>query len=164
MTFQKKIKSSAKTVSKNEAQIRLEALCAKGERCTFELRQKLFKWKISDDEANEIIDKLISSNFLNEERFVRAFVNDKIRFSYWGPRKIITALYSKRINNTLIQKHLSEFDKKIIEENLTHLLLLKSRTIHNAKTFEGRTKLFRYGISRGYYPEMIRTVILKHFV
>lgn len=45
---------------------------------------------------NRIIDRLVVEKFIDEERYCRAFVNDKFRFAKWGKMKITQALYMKK--------------------------------------------------------------------
>ena len=154
----------SKTIAPDIALQRLEALCARAEHCTYELRQKLWTWKIPQRDAEKIIDSLLSRKFVDDERFVRSFINDKINFSRWGERKILMALVAKRLPGSLIRDILAnEVDKEKIKQNLLDVLLSKARTLKEPHTFEGRTKLFRYAVSRGYYPDLISEVIRKHF-
>lgn len=142
---------------------KLESLCARAERCTWELRQKLWNWKIPSTEADRILESLKKRKFVDDERFVRAFVNDKIKFARWGERKITAALVAKRIPLELIKTALLKCDEELIRRNLLDLLQAKSRTIADVASYEGRTKLFRYGISRGYYPNLVSQVIKENF-
>ena len=152
------------TLTPKEAQIKLETLCAKGEHCTFELRQKLWKWKISSLETDKIINNLIKAHFVDDVRYARSYINDKVRFSRWGLRKISVALVAKHIDRDIIHDLLKDVDKQLLEDNLIYILSVKARSISEVNTYDGRTKLFRYGISRGYHPELVSKIIRSHFI
>lgn len=151
-------------ITAEEALVRLEALCARSERCTDELRRKLWQWKIAPSDADRIIESLTSRRFVDDERFARAFIKDKINFARWGQRKIAAALAVKRIPSSTVRRLLDEADPEKIGENLLHVLNAKARGIENVRTYEGRTALFRYAVSRGYLPADISSAIRTHFV
>lgn len=147
-----------------QARLRLEGLCARAEHCTHEIREKLRGWKIAPSEADKIVDHLLKHKFIDDGRFAAAFINDKIKFARWGQRKVIQALVLKRIDRRTITRLVSEIDDETVGDNLLQLLEAKARTIPEAKTFEGRTKLYRYALSRGYCPDLVSKIIRKHFV
>lgn len=142
------------------AQAKLEELCAASERCSWELMTKLHRWGIRGAEASAIIDRLAKDRFIDDERFARAFVTDKYRFSRWGRIKIRAALYAKRVPSWMIDEAMDEVDDREYADNLLQLLRAKRRAIgEEAATYEGRTKLFRYGASRGYELPLIASAI-----
>lgn len=142
------------------AQTKLEELCAASERCSWELREKLHRWGIRGSEASAIIDRLIADRFVDDERFARAFVIDKYRFSRWGRIKIRAALYAKRVPSWMIDEAMDEVDDEEYADNLLQLLRVKRKALREeAETYEGRTKIFRYGASRGYELPLIASII-----
>ena len=146
-----------------EAEIRLQSLCARSEQCSYQLRQKLWKWRIAPDKAEAIMDRLIDRRFVDDTRFARSYINDKIRLSRWGQRKVAAALAAYRIPSSTVREILDSMPQEIIEENLLHILTVKAKTLTDPNTYEGRTALFRYAISRGYRSDTIRNVITTHF-
>ena len=154
----------AKIVTPDEATKRLEALCVKSEHCTYELRQKLWKWNISPPDADRIMKHLTSKRFVDDMRFAKSYIHDKVSFDRWGPKKIKVGLMSKRIDRDVINECLRDLDPDVLEKNLYSLLLSKASKMTDAKTYEGRTKLFRYGVSRGYDSEMISRILRTSFV
>lgn len=63
---------------------RAKKYCAYQERCHSEVRSRLLEWKIYGDDLEEIIVALIEENFLNEERFAKAYVSGKFNMNHWG--------------------------------------------------------------------------------
>ena len=157
-------KTNAKTVSAEQALIRLEAQCAGAEHCTFEIQQKLRRWKIISHDAEKIIESLKSRNFLNDNRFAKAYVSDKAKFAKWGQRKIIAGLLAKHIDYKIINTCIEQLDPEIFTENLLHLLKAKAAQHADTNTYEGRTRLYRYALSRGYLPKDVSVMIRKYFV
>ena len=163
MPFQGKARKD-KPVEPARALLRLEELCAKAERCKFELRQKLYRWHVSPSDSDTIINSLIHRRFLDDERFARAFVKDKVMFGRWGRRKIQLALMSKRISSDTIRNAIEEIDEDVYMDNLREILIAKARSIDEPNTYDGRTKLFRFGASRGYEPELVARTIREEFI
>ena len=80
-----------------EAKAKLEALCAYQERCSFELNQKMISWGIEWEQRDQLLAELISTNFLNEERFACSFARGKHRIKHWGKIRIVNELKAKKI-------------------------------------------------------------------
>lgn len=99
---------SRKEISPEKAQERLEALCAKSERCTDELRRKLMGWHISAEDTEAILTSLLRRKFVDDERFAHAYVRDKWQSNHWGRRKILMGLASKRIPSDVAREAVAE--------------------------------------------------------
>ena len=82
---------------------RISKYCAYQERCQMEVRNKLSEFDLNPDEIEEVISELIQQNFLNEERFSRAFARGKFRINGWGKKKIGLALAQKQVSSACIQ-------------------------------------------------------------
>ena len=152
-----------KPISPETAKARLEALCARSEQCSYELRQKLNRWGLSTHDAEKIITHLIANRYVDDNRFTRAFVNDKIRFERWGQRKVWMALRQKGIPEETIRENLEELDEEQIYDNLKHLLSKKRKTIKDTDPRKIREKLLRFGLSRGYTYDQLARVLSSEF-
>ena len=95
----------------------------------------------------------------DDERFARAYVRDKLLYSHWGRRKISLGLYAKRIDRDTIEDALDEIDTKEYEGILLAFLQSRVRSIKEGNTYEGRTKLYRAGVARGFEPETVARLI-----
>ncbi|MEZ4903139.1 MAG: hypothetical protein R2822_15970 [Spirosomataceae bacterium] len=56
--------------------VKAASFCAYQERTAKEVRQRLHDWGIAEEEMEEIIQALLTQNYLNEERFARAFAGE----------------------------------------------------------------------------------------
>lgn len=146
-----------------EAEIidRLEALCARSEQCSFDIRRKLYAKGISGSKANEIIETLEQQKFVDDSRYARAYARDKYRFSLWGRNKIKAALAVKRIDSQTIAEALSEIDLKEYAACAVKAIRGKARMLGPLSERENREKLIRFGLSRGYESKLIFQIINK---
>ncbi len=77
------------------------------ERCENEVHEWLFKKKFIDLE-DEIITRLKDRNYLNDERFARLFIRDRVKIKGWGPIKLRHELNSKRIAKNITENEIEE--------------------------------------------------------
>ena len=138
---------------------RLAAYCSRAERCVWDIRQKMDAWEISGEQQNQIIQRLRKEKFLDEERYCRAFVNDKTKYNGWGIYKIRFELKKKHISESMIRDALKNLDP---EENRARLRLLieqKKKSVNGKNEWEIRQKLLRFAAGRGFSQEEIEAVL-----
>lgn len=138
---------------------RVASYCSKAERCVLDVLQRLQKYALSSDEKEEIIDWLVSENFLNEERYAKAYVNDKVSFSRWGRLKIQQGLMQKKISGHLIDKALQNMNVEIYTQNLRNLADKKKKDLKGEDTYVFQNKLIKYLLSRGFLYSEIEQVL-----
>jgi len=137
-------------ISFEQALHRLAAYCSRGERCVFDLRQKMRQWEIPEEDQKKIVQRLQDEKFLDENRFCRAYVNDKWKYNHWGTQKIAAGLKEKQIPPSLIREALSGIDSEVNREQLRQLLANKRKTVKGGSEYEIRQKLIRFAIGRGF--------------
>ncbi|MCL8001034.1 RecX family transcriptional regulator, partial [Brucella sp. 21LCYQ03] len=93
-----------------QAKAKAESYCAFQERAQQEVRDKLYSWGLHSGDVEATISLLIEDNFLNEERFARAYVRGKFKLKGWGKIKIKQGLKMKQISNPLIRIALTEIE------------------------------------------------------
>ena len=129
--------------------------CSLSEHCIQKVREKLVQWEAPKELIQPIIDKLVEEDYINEERFARAFVKDKFRFNYWGRIKITTHLRVLSISSDIIAKAIGEIDEDEYAEILDETVEKKRKTIKKGTDYEIRAKLLRHALSRGFEYELI---------
>ena len=145
-----------KDMTEQEAYLQLAALCAQAEHCQQEMRDKMRRWELDETVQNRIIDRLIKERYIDDERYARAFVKDKIRYNKWGRRKVQQALWQKHIDADIQQQVLDEIDEKEYLDVLRPLLKQKRKSIRAANDYELNQKLARFALSRGFTFDLIR--------
>ena len=145
-----------KEISEQEAYLQLTALCAQAEHCQQEMRDKMKRWNVDENVQNRIIARLIKECYIDDERYARAFVKDKIRYNKWGRRKVQQALWMKRIDDEIQLHVLDEIDEKDYLDVLRPLLKQKRKGIKADSDYELNQKLVRFALGRGFTFDVIR--------
>ena len=148
-----------KEITEQEAYLQLAALCAQAEHCEQEMRDKMKRWEIDKAVQDRVLQRLIKERYIDNERYARAFVKDKIRYNKWGRRKVQQALWMKRIDNDTQQRVLDEIDEKEYLDVLRLLLKQKRKSIKADSDYELNQKLVRFALSRGFTFDIIRQCI-----
>ena len=118
--------------------------------------EKMRRWQLPEDERRRVIDRLTEERFIDEERYCRFFVRDKIRQNKWGRRKVEQALYMKRIPEDRVARILDEVDRETYIEILRPLLQAKRKTVKANSDYELECKLIRFALSRGFSVDEAR--------
>ena len=98
---------------------------------------------------------------MDDDRYCRAFVADKINFAKWGKMKISRALSMKKIDDKIIQKYLLQIDEDEYKAMLRHLIAEKKRTIKSGNEYQIQGKLIRFALSRGFHLKDIYQCVGK---
>ena len=145
-----------KNITEPEAFLQLAALCAQAEHCEQEMRDKLKRWELDTAAADRIIARLQKERYIDDARYARAFVKDKIRYNKWGRRKVEQALWQKRIADDIRQQVLGEIDENEYLDVLRPLLKQKRRTTKAENDYALNQKLVRFALGRGFTFDLIR--------
>ena len=145
-----------KEITEKEALLRLSALCAQGEHCQWEMLEKMRRWELDDASQARIMARLVKDRYVDDERYARAFVLDKIRYNKWGARKVEQALWQKHIDEDIRQRVLGEVDDEEYLSVLRPLLKQKRRSVKASSDYEMNQKLIRFALGRGFTFDIIR--------
>ncbi len=147
------------TDSLKEALRKAAMFCAYQERTQQEVRDRLKEWGVFGDDAEEVIAELIQQNYLNEERFAKAFAGGKFRVKGWGRRKIKQHLQQRGISGYNLDQAMNEIAATDYRHTLTELLDKKRQSLRDSNPLVIRQKLVRYALSKGYESELIFAVL-----
>ena len=145
-----------KEITEQEAFLQLATVCAQAEHCEKEMRDKLKRWGIDESAQNRIIQQLINERYIDDERYARAFIKDKIHYNKWGRRKVQQGLWLKHIDPEIQQRVLDEIDDSEYLDVLRPLLKQKRKTIKAQSDYELNQKLVRFALGRGFTFDIIR--------
>ena len=149
-----------KPVSAEAALERMRVLCARSEQCSGDVAEKLRRLGISGGDARRIIDELEAGRYIDDGRYARAFAYSMMQFSGWGRRKIRLALCGKHIASGVIRDSVEELKEDEYEAVLERVLSVKARGV-DIESSEGRNKVYRSMIARGFESEKITEAIRR---
>ena len=145
-----------KQKSEQDAYLTLAALCAQAEHCQYEMLEKMRRWELDDEAQARVMQRLVSERYVDDERYARAFVKDKVRYNKWGRRKVEQALWQKHIDEDIRQQVLDEIDDEEYISVLRPLLKQKRRSTKAANDYQLNQKLMRFALGRGFTFDIIR--------
>ncbi len=146
-------------ITEEKALANLAALCSKGEHCTGELDDKMRKWGLDDEARKRVLEYLTERQFVDNTRFCRSYVNDKVKYDKWGRRKIEQALWLKHIASDISGPILDEVPDEDYLTALRPLLKAKYPTIKAKTDYERSMKLIKFAMGRGFELRLIRQCI-----
>ena len=145
-----------KEKTEQEAFLQLASLCANAEHCQYEMLEKMKRWELPEEAQARIMAKLIKERYVDDERYARAFVMDKIHYNKWGRRKVQQGLWMKHIDKAIQQNVLDEIDDSEYLSILRPLLKQKRKSTKANSDYELNQKLIRFALSRGFTFDIIR--------
>jgi regulatory protein len=145
-----------KQKTEQDAYLTLAALCAQAEHCQWEMTEKMRRWELSDEAQARVMERLTRERYVDDERYARAFVNDKVRYNKWGRRKVEQALWAKHIDEDIRQRVLDEMTDEEYLRVLRPLLQQKRRTTKAPDEYTLNRKLVQFALSRGFTFDIIR--------
>ena len=146
-------------LSKAEWLSKAEAYCARAEHCAADVRRKLFEWqapeKVKDFSPEDGLDffdfieqNLRESDFINDARFCRAYVHDKIEYQAWGRLKIQAGLQALQLPASAIAEAMDDIDESKYFDNLRRLIEQRKK--------DSEDKRLRFLLQRGFTYEEVK--------
>lgn len=123
-----------------------------------EITDYLKKMDLSIEVVDDILNKLISNKYIDDERFSQAYIKDKYNFSNNGPYKIINELVKLGIDKDIAYTY--TFDIIINEEEKINKLInkyVKSDKKHD--WYYLRNKIYNNLINLGYSKEIVISIL-----
>ncbi|NQU53292.1 MAG: RecX family transcriptional regulator [Bacteroidetes bacterium] len=143
----------------NQAYSKMAQLCSRSEQCSTDIRKKIIAFELVSEVVEEIIEKLKIEKFINDERYIKAYISDKFSFNKWGKVKLRHNLRMKGLSEELILNGLNEIDEEKYKTVLIKTMKDKAKTVKNKTKFEKMGQVIRFAQTRGFEPEMIHRYI-----
>ena len=126
-----------------QVRTRLMAECSRREISSGQARKWLVKREIPETEIKHIIDSLVKDKYIDDARFAKAFTRDKLRFSKWGPEKILRGLSEAGVEQSIAEEAVNDQEDLAIQV-LTDILSKKRKDLEKKaekKAAEDRVKI-----------------------
>lgn len=124
-----------------------------------EMKDYLLKKEYPSDIVDEAIQSLISNTYLDDDRFTKAYIKDKMAFTSKGDYKIRMELSSLGIDNSIIDNNILTIDNDILINKMKKII---DKDIKSNKKYNGselRNKIYNHLINQGYSKEKVINVI-----
>lgn len=153
-------RKNKKTLTYDQALNRAAQLCSKGEQCPSDIYEKVQEWGLSEAEAARLVGYLTQEKYLDEARFVHAFVNDKFTYQHWGKIKIAYMLRMKGIADSLIENTMEDvISPEDYLDACVELVRAKLKGMECPLSPTDKAKVFRFAAQRGYESSVITKAI-----
>lgn len=152
-----------KPYSAEQAYSKIASACVAKELCSYDIARKLKQWGMDNTQQLEVMERLKSEKFLDDARYVSAYVHDKVMFERWGRQKIRQSLAMKNLTGSVVNEALENIDQELYMDNLRNLLQQKRRSLTDDDEYQQAVKMMRYAAGRGYTFDEIKQCVDTDF-
>lgn len=130
-------------------------------RCESEIRKCLKNKEISDELSDKIIIKLRKNGLLNDRKYVKSYISDKVRLNNLGLNKIKSELYNLKLDKNIVDEEINNYSNEDIIDNLEKLIDKKIRTNRSYGGSLLKQKIITDFVNKGYNKEDIINILNK---
>lgn len=105
------------------------------------------------------IERLIKYKYLDDDRFTKAFIKDKLAFTMMGDYKIKKELERLGVDNGIISDNMMDIDNDVIISRIKKIIDKDIRTNRKYSGINLKNKIFNHLITQGYSKDMVISVI-----
>ena len=140
---------------KKQVASKMAALCSRSEQCSPDICKKIVAVGLTDKEAEEILEFLKKEKFIDDKRYAKAYVSEKLKVNKWGRVKIRYNLRVKGLPAEIIEIGMESLDQKKYIDILLKTMKEKAKKTGSKNKFEKMGQIIRFAQSRGFEPELI---------
>lgn len=143
-----------------QARAKAARYCSRKERAPQQVLEKLISWQLEEAEAQEILAELTRENFLNEQRFCRAFCHDKFEFNRWGRVRIKMELTRFNLPVQVVSEGLNSIDPDRYREILNDLAEKRWKSlVPGEDEWIRKKKTIDYLLRKGFEYELVNDLV-----
>lgn len=127
-----------------------------------EIKEYLLKKESNKEIINKVCNKLIKNNYLDDNRFAKAYIKDKLNFTTMGDYKIRKELERLGVDNNIIESNISDIDSGIIESKIRKII---EKDLKKNKKYSGinlKNKIYNHLLSQGYSSSKVINIINEY--
>ncbi|MGN1342125.1 MAG: regulatory protein RecX [Bacilli bacterium] len=124
-----------------------------------EIKDYLLKKGGSNNEVEDAVQRLIESGYLDDDRFTKAFIKDKLKFTTIGDYKIKMQLNNLGVSSSIIEDNMDKIDNNIIEEKIKKII---EKDKKRNKKYTGqilKNKIYNHLLNQGYSQDKVIAII-----
>ena len=137
---------------------RARRYCAMSEQCESGIRQKLIGWGAGSADVDPIINRLRDENYLDDERYARAYCESKLLRQHWGRQKVLYQLRMKHLPKEAIDNGMAAISDEAYMAMLAETAEKKLAELGGSDTPDVQRRLLSFLISRGFTINEINNI------
>jgi len=119
-------------------------------RCTHEMIEYFARTGIPEGDYKYYLHKLYQARILDDEAYIRAFINDAFELKLHGPKKIIFELEQRRLKKEIYLELLSGITREKILANINQLFEKKLQATKPQSVAKTIQSLRQFIVNKGY--------------
>ena len=127
-----------------------------------EIKDYLLKKEEDIDIVDIVCNKLIKNKYLDDEKFAKAYIKDKLSFTTMGDYKIKKELERLSVDNNIIEEYVSKIDNDLLESKMRKIIEKDIRTNKKYSGIKLKNKIYNHLLSSGYSQDKVIGVINKY--
>ena len=127
-----------------------------------EIKENITKKENNSEIIDKVCDKLLKNNYLDDERFTKAFIKDKLNFTTMGDYKIKKELEKLGVDSFVIENNISQISSSVLEERMTKIIDKDIRTNKKYSGINLKNKIYNHLLSSGYSVDLVIAVLNKY--
>ena len=131
-----------------------------------EIRDYLLKKEYGCNIIEDIISKLEKNGLINEEQFVKAYINDKLLMTNYGPYKLKNELIKHNIDENIIDQYIENIDENILINKIEKIISKYLKTNKKNSNYTLKTKIQEQlnilGFPKYLYQQMIENISIDN--
>lgn len=124
-----------------------------------ELREYLLKKNYDINVIDNVLGRLENEGYLDEKKYIDAYVNDKVNLTTWGPYKIKKNLEMLELDENLIEDKISSISDNVWKNKLEKIVNRKIKSMNNKSLSMIKNKLRLDMFNLGYDNSLIEEVL-----
>ena len=154
-TFEKLIKSNDETLVYTKI-INYISFKMRSER---EVRDKLYTLTTSGNLIEDILARLRSEGYLNNNKYLDSFISDRLSLTIYGPNRIKSDLIKKGFSEKEIDKSLDLIDSKAWEDKCNKIVAKMAKSLRNGSNRANIAKIRHNLINNGYEDKYFTKIL-----
>lgn len=124
-----------------------------------EIKEYLNRKYDERDLIDKCVDKLTKLGYLDDNKFAKAFIKDKLNFTSMGDYKIKIELEKLGVSYDIIEENISNIDDRLLEEKMKKQI---DKIIKTNKKYTGsllKNKIYTSLVSKGFTKEKVINIL-----
>lgn len=132
-------------------------------RSIYEMNKYLQKKDFSEEEVEFAISKLIKEGYLNDEKFVKAFINDRINLTNHGPYKILKDINNNfNVDENITKEALLIFTDELSKQRINSIIEKELNKKHASSSLSPYKRIEKGLVNLGYDYNLISSCMSNY--